>query len=232
MALSATDIEPVAHESRDQIITGTVTVVPLLALAFAAWQAWESLLRPGDVVVFAVFYVLTGLGVTVGFHRHLTHRSFKTKRPIRALLAILGSAAIEGAVISWVADHRKHHAFSDRAGDPHSPHVDHGDGWRGALRGLAHAHVGWLFRHDQRGAHARATPPICSRTRRSAWSTARSCCGRSRDWRCRCYLQSPLHRDLVRSLHDDNFDREHHGRITNGRHPADLVCADRKMEPR
>jgi len=133
MALSATDIEPVAHESRDRIITGTVTVVPMLA--------WEGLLRPGDDVVFAVFYVLTGLGVTVGLHRHFTHRSFQTKRPIR-LLAVLGSAAIEGPVISWVADHRKHHAFSDRAGDPHSPHVDHGAGWRVALRGLAHAHVG------------------------------------------------------------------------------------------
>jgi stearoyl-CoA desaturase (Delta-9 desaturase) len=137
-----------------------VTVVAMLALAFAAWQAGEGLLRPGDVVVFAVFYVLTGLGVTVGFHRHFTHRSFKTKRPIRALLAILGSAAIEGPVISWVADHRKHHAFSDRPGDPHSPHVDHGDGWRGALRGLAHAHVGWLFRHDQRGARARYAPDL------------------------------------------------------------------------
>jgi stearoyl-CoA desaturase (delta-9 desaturase) len=159
-ALSATDIQPVAHESRDRFITGTVTVVPMLALAVAAWQAWEGLLRPGDIVVFAVFYVLTGLGVTVGFHRHFTHRSFKTKRPIRALLAVFGSAAIEGPVISWVADHRKHHAFSDRPGDPHSPHVDHGDGWRGALRGLAHAHVGWLFRHDQRGAHARYAPDL------------------------------------------------------------------------
>jgi stearoyl-CoA desaturase (delta-9 desaturase) len=160
VALLATDVEPVAHESRDRIITGTVTVVPMLALAVAAWQAWEGLLRPGDVVVFAVFYVLTGLGVTVGFHRHFTHRSFKTTRPIRALLAVLGSAAIEGPVISWVADHRKHHAFSDRPGDPHSPHVDHGDGWRGALRGLAHAHVGWLFRHDQRGARARYAPDL------------------------------------------------------------------------
>ena len=68
-------------------------------------------------------YVLTGLGVTVGFHRHLTHRSFKTSRPLRGLLAILGSVAIEGPVISWVADHRKHHTYSDQEGDPHSPHV-------------------------------------------------------------------------------------------------------------
>jgi stearoyl-CoA desaturase (delta-9 desaturase) len=99
--------------------------------------------------------VATGLGITVGYHRHFTHRSFKARGAVRAVLAILGSAAIEGPVISWVADHRKHHAFADQQGDPHSPHVDHGVGWAGALRGLLHAHIGWLFRHDQRGAHAR-----------------------------------------------------------------------------
>ena len=120
--------------------------------------------------------LLDGLGVTVGFHRLLTHRSFKTKPSDPGVLAILGSAAIEGPVISWVADHRKHHAFSDRPGDPHSPHVDHGDGWRGALRGLVHAHVGWLFRHDQRGAHARYAPDLLA-TRPCASSTARSCVG-------------------------------------------------------
>jgi stearoyl-CoA desaturase (Delta-9 desaturase) len=156
----ARDIEPVAHEARDRIITAIVTAVPVLALLAAAWQAWEGLLRPGDLIVFGIVYVLTGLGVTVGFHRHLTHRSFKAKRSVRAVLAALGSAAIEGPVISWVADHRKHHAFSDRSGDPHSPHVGHGDGWAGALRGLLHAHVGWLFRHDQRGARARYAPDL------------------------------------------------------------------------
>jgi stearoyl-CoA desaturase (Delta-9 desaturase) len=154
------DVESVAHERRDRIITGIVTAVPILALLAAAWQAWEGLLRTGDLIVFGIIYVLTGLGVTVGFHRHLTHRSFKAKRAVRAVLAALGSAAIEGPVISWVADHRKHHAFSDRVGDPHSPHVGHGDGWGGALRGLLHAHVGWLFRHDQRGARARYAPDL------------------------------------------------------------------------
>jgi stearoyl-CoA desaturase (delta-9 desaturase) len=154
------DVEPVAHERRDRIITGIVTAVPILALLAGAWQAWEGLLRPGDLIVFGVIYVLTGFGVTVGFHRYLTHRSFKAKRAVRAVLAALGSAAVEGPVISWVADHRKHHAFSDVAGDPHSPHVDHGEGWGGALRGLLHAHVGWLFRHDQRGAKARYAPDL------------------------------------------------------------------------
>ena len=108
----------------------------------------------------SLLYVLTGLGVTVGFHRLFTHRAFATTRPIRAALAILGSAAIEGPVISWVADHRKHHAFSDQEGDPHSPHVDHGHGWRGALRGLVHAHVGWLFIHTQRGRRTRYAPDL------------------------------------------------------------------------
>jgi stearoyl-CoA desaturase (Delta-9 desaturase) len=151
----AGDVQPVEHELRDRIITGLVTVVPMLALGLAAWRAWEGLLRPGDVAVFVILYVLTGLGVTVGFHRLFTHRSFKAGPAVRAVLAVLGSSAIEGPVISWVADHRKHHAFSDRPGDPHSPHVDHGVGWLGALRGLMHAHVGWLFRHDQRGSRDR-----------------------------------------------------------------------------
>jgi stearoyl-CoA desaturase (delta-9 desaturase) len=154
------DIQPVEHETRDRIATGLVTALPLLALGVAAWQSWQGLLHTADVIIFAVFYVLTGLGVTVGFHRLLTHRSFKTGPAVRGILAVLGSVAIEGPVISWVADHRKHHAFSDRPGDPHSPHVDHGSGLRGELRGFAHAHVGWLFRHDQRGARSRYAPDL------------------------------------------------------------------------
>ena len=160
MATPSDDVQPVAHETADRIITGLVTGLPVLALGLAAWRVWDGLLRPRDLLVLAIVYALTGLGVTVGFHRLLTHRSFKTGPLVRAVLAILGSAAIEGPVISWVADHRKHHAFSDRPGDPHSPHVDHGVGWAGALRGLLHAHVGWLFRHDQRGARARYTPDL------------------------------------------------------------------------
>jgi stearoyl-CoA desaturase (delta-9 desaturase) len=127
----------------------------VLALGLVVWQVWGDFLRWSDVVVFAIMYVATGLGVTVGFHRHFTHRSFKTKQPVRATLAVLGSAAIEGPIISWVADHRKHHTFSDQEGDPHSPHVGHGGGFRGALKGLFHAHVGWLFIHTQRGARKR-----------------------------------------------------------------------------
>ena len=149
------DVQPVAHETLDRTLTGLVTALPMLALGAAAWFAWEGFLHPSDLVVFGILYVLTGLGVTVGFHRLFTHRSFKTGRVVRATLGILGSGAIEGPVISWVADHRKHHTFADVEGDPHSPHVDHGVGLRGALRGLLHAHMGWLFRHDQRGARDR-----------------------------------------------------------------------------
>jgi stearoyl-CoA desaturase (delta-9 desaturase) len=153
-------VEPVAHETLDRAITGLVTVVPFLLLGVAGWQVWDRLLGWHELAVFAVMYVTTGLGVTVGFHRHLTHRSFETSRGLRGVLAILGSVAIEGPVISWVADHRKHHAFSDEEGDPHSPHVGHGGGLRGTLRGLFHAHLGWLFIHTQRGSRRRYAPDL------------------------------------------------------------------------
>jgi stearoyl-CoA desaturase (delta-9 desaturase) len=149
------EVQPVVHETADRIATGTITALPFIALGIVCWQVWSDLLRWSDVAVFLIMYVLTGLGVTVGFHRHLTHRSFKTSKPLRGLLSILGSVAIEGPVISWVADHRKHHTYSDQEGDPHSPHVGHGGGFRGALKGLAHAHVGWLFIHTHRGARDR-----------------------------------------------------------------------------
>jgi stearoyl-CoA desaturase (Delta-9 desaturase) len=157
---SPDDIEPVAHETLDRFLTGTVSVVPFLALGVVGWQVWASLLHWSDIAVFGILYVLTGLGVTVGFHRLFTHRSFATSSALRGIFAALGSVAIEGPVISWVADHRKHHAFADQPGDPHSPHVDHGVGLRGALRGLAHAHMGWLFLHNQRGARKRYAPDL------------------------------------------------------------------------
>jgi stearoyl-CoA desaturase (delta-9 desaturase) len=154
------DVEPCEHETRDRIITGTVTVLPVLCLLIVAWQVWGEWLGWNDIFVFLIMYVLTGLGVTVGFHRLLTHRAFKTTPLVRGILTALGSAAIEGPAISWVADHRKHHAFSDQPGDPHSPHVDHGSGLAGALRGLAHAHVGWLFVHTHRGRRTRYAPDL------------------------------------------------------------------------
>ena len=159
-ALLAGDIEPCANERADRIATGIVTIVPVLALGVVVWQAWAELLHWHDFLVFAVMYVVTGLGITVGFHRHFTHRAFATSKPLRATLAVMGTMAIEGPITAWVADHRKHHAFSDLEGDPHSPHVDHGRGLRGALRGLAHAHVGWLFLHTQRANKRRYAPDL------------------------------------------------------------------------
>jgi stearoyl-CoA desaturase (delta-9 desaturase) len=148
-------IEPVKHETVDRIATGTITVAPFIALAIAVYVCWNGLLGWSDVVIFFAAYGLTGLGVTVGFHRMLTHRSFTTSKPVKAFWTILGSAAIEGPVAAWVADHRKHHDFSDQLGDPHSPHVEHGHGFKGELRGLWHAHWGWLFIHTHRGAKDR-----------------------------------------------------------------------------
>src|SRR5215212_2172414 len=119
-------------------------VVPLLAVLVAIVLLWNTWVDWSDLALLAVMYVATGLGITVGFHRMLTHRSFATFRPVEYAWAILGSVAVQGPVISWVADHRKHHAFTDEDGDPHSPH-GHGSGLRGALHGLWYAHTGWLL---------------------------------------------------------------------------------------
>jgi stearoyl-CoA desaturase (delta-9 desaturase) len=120
-------------------------VIPPAALIVGIALGWRHGLDWRDLTMMVGLYVVTILGVTVGYHRMLTHRAFEAHRATRYTLAIVGSMAIEGPVIRWVADHRKHHAFTDRDGDPHSPHTDHGDGLLGAIRGLWHAHVGWLF---------------------------------------------------------------------------------------
>jgi stearoyl-CoA desaturase (delta-9 desaturase) len=129
-------------------------VVPFVAVALAVPLLWGDWIGPSDVIAFAIMYALSGFGVTVGFHRMLTHRAFATHPATRYVFAILGSLSVQGPVIDWVADHRKHHAHTDEEGDPHSPHVGHGAGVRGALRGLWHAHAGWLWRtHGQARAH-------------------------------------------------------------------------------
>jgi stearoyl-CoA desaturase (delta-9 desaturase) len=128
--------------------------VPFLVVAVAVPLLWGDWVGPSDVAVFIIMYVLSGFGVTVGFHRMLTHRAFQTHPATRYVFAVLGSLSVQGPVIEWVADHRKHHAHTDVEGDPHSPHVGHGDGVMGALRGLWHAHTGWLYRtHGQARAH-------------------------------------------------------------------------------
>ncbi|MFI5003642.1 MAG: acyl-CoA desaturase [Solirubrobacterales bacterium] len=144
------DLLVIEHETLDRVANAFVTIVPIVLLGLAVWLAWGGALHWQDLVVLAIVYALTGAGITVGFHRLFTHRSFKTSRPVRAVFAVLGSAAVEGPLIEWVSTHRMHHRFSDRSGDPHSPHADRAAGWRGALGGLFHAHVGWMFRGGDR----------------------------------------------------------------------------------
>jgi stearoyl-CoA desaturase (delta-9 desaturase) len=122
--------------------------VPFAAILLAIPVAWGGWLGWSDVLLSFLFYAVAGHGITVGFHRYLTHGSFKAKRPLRIALATAGSLAIEGPAIRWVADHRKHHKFSDREGDPHSP-WRYGDSVPALIKGLWHAHMGWLFDVEQ-----------------------------------------------------------------------------------
>ena len=119
-------------------------IVPFVAFAAAIALTWNEYVHATDLAILAGMYLVSALGVTIGYHRLLTHRSFDSPRPVKYTLAIMGQTAVQGPVIDWVADHRKHHAFTDEDGDPHSPH-GHGGGFKGALHGLYHAHVGWLF---------------------------------------------------------------------------------------
>jgi stearoyl-CoA desaturase (delta-9 desaturase) len=122
-------------------------LVPFIGVGVALALAWERLVGPTDVAILAAMYVATALGTSIGFHRLLTHRSFETYRPIKYAFAVLGTLSVEGSVTRWVATHRAHHAFADADGDPHSPHSPHafGTGLGATLRGLWHAHVGWLL---------------------------------------------------------------------------------------
>ena len=131
-------------------------IVPFAAFVFAIVLLWQKAVDGTDLAILAVMYVLTAMGITVGWHRMFTHRSFQAKRPVQLTFAVLGSMAGQGPLAHWVADHRKHHAHTDEEGDPHSPHVhDHGDGVKGVFLGLIHAHFGWLMtdwgqaRHEQ-----------------------------------------------------------------------------------
>jgi stearoyl-CoA desaturase (Delta-9 desaturase) len=131
-------------------VTIAFVVVPFAGLGAALWLAWGHGLNLADILPAAAFYAITGLGVTVGFHRLLTHRSFTAAPALRAALAIAGSMSLQGEVIGWVAIHRRHHAFTDRPGDPHSPYR-YGTSLGGQLRGLAHAHTGWPCRSQPGG---------------------------------------------------------------------------------
>lgn len=122
-------------------------LVPFLALLVAVPFAWGWGLGWVDVALFVGTYFVSCLGVTVGYHRHFTHSSFKAKRWLRVALAILGSTAMQGPLLHWVADHRRHHAYSDKEGDPHSPWL-FGSSPAALAKGFWHAHMGWLFQRD------------------------------------------------------------------------------------
>ncbi len=136
---------------RETALIGVFVVVPLVALVLAVPAAWGWGLGWTDVGLAVAFYCFTGLGVTVGFHRHFTHGAFRAARPLRIVLAVAGSMAMQGPIISWVADHRRHHAYADKEGDPHSP-WRYGTSALAVARGFWHAHMGWLFDRDRTNA--------------------------------------------------------------------------------
>jgi stearoyl-CoA desaturase (delta-9 desaturase) len=133
---------------KEQIALGLFIVVPFLAVLAAVPIAWGGWLGWSDVVIMAAMYWITGHGITVGYHRLFTHKSFKPNRFVKNALAVMGSMAIQGPVVRWVADHRKHHKFSDRDGDPHSP-WKYGNDLRALWKGFWHAHMMWLFDEEQ-----------------------------------------------------------------------------------
>ena len=149
---------PAAVGWPQKLLTLVIVVGPALALASIIPLLWGHAVNLSDIVMGVVLYMITGFGVTIGFHRLFTHRSFKSARALKIILAALGSMAVEGSVTSWVATHRRHHIYSDAAGDPHSPHR-YGDRGLALIRGLAFSHVGWLFVSDASSAE-RYAPDI------------------------------------------------------------------------
>jgi stearoyl-CoA desaturase (Delta-9 desaturase) len=118
----------------DKFLLLAGALIPLVGTLVAVWLAWHRILTPRDIALFVGMWLPISLGITIGFHRYLTHRGFRTSGPVKVILLVLGSMAVQGPPIDWVANHRKHHALADRQGDPHSP-----------LEGFFHAHIGWLW---------------------------------------------------------------------------------------
>lgn len=138
-------VEDEAATWQHKLIIGSIVVLPMVSFVVAIWLAWQfGLMSPLYLGLMLGGWLLTGLGITVGFHRMLTHRSFDTYDWVRVVWAGIGSLAVEGPPLAWCAVHRKHHQHSDHDGDPHSPHL-HGEGAWNAVRGFVHAHFGWLF---------------------------------------------------------------------------------------
>lgn len=132
----------------EQLLVVLFVALPTLALIVAVPFAWGWGLTWTDIGLALFFYFFCGLGVTTGFHRCFTHRAFKANRALRVALAVAGSMAFQGSIITWVADHRRHHAFTDKEGDPHSPWL-FGTSAVAVAKGFWHAHLGWLFKRDQ-----------------------------------------------------------------------------------
>ena len=143
-------------------VTALFVGVPFLALVFGVVRFWGRGIHLRDLLLAAVLYLLIGHGISVGFHRLLAHGSFIARRPLKLVLVSLGSMAYEGGPIGWVANHRQHHVFADTAADPHSPQL-HGGGVRGQLKGLCHAHLGWLFTAQRTPSERRAVDLLADR---------------------------------------------------------------------
>jgi stearoyl-CoA desaturase (Delta-9 desaturase) len=133
--------------------------LPLVGVIVAIVLLWGRMIGPLELSLMVCFYLLTALGITLGYHRMFTHRAFESSRAFRAIIAVMGSMAVQGSVITWVADHRKHHTYSDHEGDPHSPHLA-GPGVGGAIKGLWHAHIGWLFESVGTAERTRFAPDL------------------------------------------------------------------------
>ena len=145
-----------------RLVATLLIVGPLAALGLGVPLLWGRAIHLRDIIVAVILYAITGHGVTVGFHRLFTHGSFKPKRPLKIALAVAGSMAVEGSIVSWVANHRRHHMFSDKAGDPHSPNLG-GSSLLAQLKGFAHAHIGWFFLSDPTSAE-RFAPDLLADT--------------------------------------------------------------------
>jgi stearoyl-CoA desaturase (Delta-9 desaturase) len=140
-------------------ITLAAVILPFVGFVVAVVLFWNDLVSATDLAIFFAMYLPTAFGITIGYHRLFTHRAFEAKPWVRYTFAVLGSMAVQGSVIDWVADHRKHHAFTDTEGDPHSPH-GHGEGLRGAFSGLYYAHMGWLVDTQGQATKRRFAPEL------------------------------------------------------------------------
>jgi stearoyl-CoA desaturase (delta-9 desaturase) len=136
------------------------SIAPLIGVVGAIVLLWNDLVGPSDMMALGVMMVVAGLGVSTGYHRLLTHRAFRASRPIRIALIAAGAMAGQGPPLIWTAHHRRHHRVADKPGDPHSPYLDDEHGVRGALKGLWHSHMGWLFDVDLSSDPIRYCPDL------------------------------------------------------------------------